>query len=59
MSWCPTRYPFQLMFMSFYRKMMGVTSGAGANNPSEAHEFTPVFNGVLVAQSLVFCVALC
>jgi hypothetical protein len=37
----------------------GVTSGAGPVYPSGAHEFTPGYSGVRVAQSFVFCVVLC
>jgi hypothetical protein len=32
----------------------GATNGAGTAYHSETHVFTPVFNGVRVAQSLVF-----
>ena len=39
--------------------MMGTTSGAGISYPSVPHEFNPVFRGVRVAQSLVFCVVFC
>jgi len=46
--WCPTRFPFQKMFVSFN----SVTCGTGTVNPSEA----PGFSGVLVVRSLVFCV---
>ena len=34
----------------------GVTSESGAGNPSGAHEFSPVFSGVRVVRSSVFCV---
>ena len=36
--------------------MTGATSGAGTAYPSGAPEFTPVFSGILVTRSLVFCV---
>ena len=39
--------------------LTGVTCGAGTANPSGAPEFPLVFNAVLVAQSLVFCVVFC
>ena len=42
--------------MSFSSIMTYVTCGAGPANPSGAHEFTPVFSGVCVVRSLVFCV---
>jgi len=38
--WCPTQYPYQVMFMSFISYTEGVTSGAGTSNPSGAPEFT-------------------
>ena len=37
----------------------GVTSGAGTAYPSGTPEFTPVFSGVRVPQSLVFSVMFC
>jgi hypothetical protein len=36
---------------------MGVTSGAGTVYPKEAHEFTPVFYEIHVAQSSFLCSA--
>jgi len=36
--------------------MTGGTSGAGTAYPSEAPELIPVFSGVHVNRSLVFCV---
>ena len=38
---------------SFNSNMTGVTSGAGTANPSGPPEFTPVFSGIHVTQSLV------
>ena len=35
------------------------TCGAGTTYPSGAHELSPVFNGVHVARTLVFCVMFC
>jgi len=40
-------------------KTMGATSGAGTAYLSGAPEFTPVFSGIHVSQSLVFCVLFC
>jgi len=37
----------------------GATSGAGTAHPSGAPEFTPVFSGVCVVRSLIFCVVFC
>jgi hypothetical protein len=39
--------------------MTGATCRAVAAYPSRAPEFTPIFSGVCVAWSLVFCVMLC
>jgi hypothetical protein len=41
--WCPTRFPFQLMFLSFNSNRTGVACGAGTVYPSGAPEFTPGF----------------
>ena len=41
--WCPTRFPYQLMFMSLNSNMRGVTCGAGTANPFGELEFTPGF----------------
>jgi hypothetical protein len=38
---------------------MYITCGAGTANPSGAPEFTPVFSGVRVARSLLFCIMFC
>ena len=32
--WCPTRFPYQMIFVSFNTKMTGVTSGAETVDPS-------------------------
>jgi type III secretory pathway component EscS len=37
--WCPTRFPYQMMFVSFNSNRTGVTCGAGTANPSGAPEF--------------------
>jgi len=36
--WYPTRFPCQMMFVSFNSNTMGVTGGAGITNPSRAPE---------------------
>ena len=33
-NWCPSRFPFQMMFVSFNSYTTGITSGAGTANPS-------------------------
>jgi hypothetical protein len=38
---------------------MGATSGTGTALPTGAPELTPVFSGVRVARSLVFCIVFC
>jgi hypothetical protein len=44
----------------FYRRITtDATNGAGIDYHSGAHEFTPVFSGVRVIQSLVLCVMFC
>ena len=43
----------------YFSNTTGVTSGAGISNPSWTPEFTPVFSGVRVAQTLVFCEVFC
>jgi hypothetical protein len=50
---CPTRFLYQMMFVSFNINTTGVTCEAGTANASGAPEFTPVFSGVRVARSLV------
>jgi hypothetical protein len=44
-----TRYPYQMMFVSFNSNMTGVTCGAGTANLSGAPGLTPVFSRVRVA----------
>ena len=51
------------LFMKYHRvsnkntsNTADAISGAGTVYTSGAHEFTPVFSGVRVAQSLIFCV---
>ena len=57
--WCPTRFPCQMLFVSFKSNTTGVTSGAGIANPSGELEFTPAFIRVRIAWSFVFCVVFC
>jgi hypothetical protein len=54
--WCPTRFPYHMMFASFNSYMTSATCGAGNANPCEAHEFTPAFSGARVSRSSVFCI---
>ena len=48
-----------MTFMSFNGNLTGVTCEAGTASHSGAPEFTPVFDGVRVARSLVLCVMFC
>ena len=41
--WCPTRFPYQMMFVSYSSNTTGVTCGAGTANPYGVPEFTPGF----------------
>jgi hypothetical protein len=38
--WCPTRFPYQMMFVSFNSNTTGVTRGAGSVRHSGVPEFT-------------------
>jgi hypothetical protein len=44
-----------MMVVSFKSTMTDVLSGARPSYPFEAPEFTPLFQRVRVAQSLIFC----
>ena len=44
--WCPTQFPYQMMFVSFNSNTTGATSGVGSSFPSEATEFTTLFKWV-------------
>ena len=60
-STCRKHFPVLSSFTTYYRvcnyiKTTGVASGAGTAYPSGAPEFTPIFNGVRVTQSLVLYV---
>jgi hypothetical protein len=51
-NWCPSRFPFQMMFVSFNSYTTGITSGAGTANLSGNLSSSPHFNGIRVARSL-------
>ena len=53
--WCPTRFPYHMMFVSFNSTMTGATSGAGTVHPSGEPDFT----SVCIVQSLVFFIVFC
>ena len=57
--WCPTRFLYQMMFVSCKSSTMGATCGAETANPCGAHDFTPAFSGVRVSRSSVFCIIFC
>ena len=57
--WCPTRFLYQMMFVSCKSSTMGATCGAETANPCGAHDFTPAFSGVRVSRSSVFCIKFC
>ena len=52
--WYPTRFPCQMMLVSFNSNTTGVTSGAGIANSSGALSSSPIFSGILVVRSVVF-----
>ena len=50
--WCPTWFPYHMMFVSYNRNTTGIPCGAGRTaNPSEVQEIRPVFSGVRLARS--------
>ena len=53
------RFPYQMICVLFKSNMTDATRGAGTADPSEHLSSPPVFSGILVAQSLVFCVEFC
>jgi hypothetical protein len=57
--WCPRRFPWQLMFVSFNSYTTGFTSGAETAKPYREPTFTSDCSGFRVARSLVFCVVFC
>ena len=58
-SGVPTRFPYQMIFVSSNSHTTGVTCGAGPANPSGAPGRTLVFSGVPPARFLVFLVMFC
>jgi hypothetical protein len=50
--WCPERFIYQMMFVSYSSYTTGVTCRAAT---TEAISSSPGFSGVRVARSLVFC----
>ena len=48
--WCPTRFPYHMMFVSFNSNTMDVISGAGMCIIPENLSSPPVFCWVRVAQ---------
>ena len=53
------RFPYQMICVLFKSNTMDATSGAGTADLTEYLSSPPVISGVLVAQSLVFCVEFC
>jgi len=46
--WCPTRFPYQMMFVSFNYNTTGISCGAGTANPSGAPEIIQVLVGFVL-----------
>ena len=44
-SWCPSRFPYFIMLVSFNSNTTDATSGTGPADPSGAPEFIPCFSG--------------
>lgn len=57
--WCPTRFPYQIMFLSFSSNTTNVTSGTGTANPSGAQEFTLVLVVFLLLCVVFFRIIVC
>jgi hypothetical protein len=57
--WCPIRFQYPMVFVSFNSNTAGVTCGTGSANPPKLPSLHSVFSGVRVALSLVFCVVFC
>jgi hypothetical protein len=53
--WCPTRFPYQMMFVSFNSDMTGVKCVAEAATPLGYLMLSPVSSRIRGARSLVFC----
>jgi hypothetical protein len=45
---CPTRLPYQMMFVSFNSNTTGVNGVTGTAYPSRLHELTPDFYCILL-----------
>jgi hypothetical protein len=58
-SWCPTRLPYHMMFVSVNSNTTGATCGAWTANPCEAHELTPAFSGVRISRFSFICIKFC
>jgi hypothetical protein len=51
--WCPTPFPYQMMFILFNSYTGSATSGTGSTDPSGTSEFTTGFYVVArIAESL-------
>ena len=57
--WCPPRFPYQMMFVSFNSNTTDVISGAGIANYSGAPEFLVVFGFFSVQYLVNHCVSCC
>jgi hypothetical protein len=49
--WCPTQFPYQMMFVSSNGNTTVLTCGAGTAYHSGAPEFNTIFSGVRVTRS--------
>jgi len=54
--WCPTLFPYQMMFVSFKSNAIDVTCGTWTANPFGAPQYTRIFSGIHISRSFVFCV---
>jgi hypothetical protein len=54
--WCPIRFLYQMMFVSFNSNTTVVACAVGTANSSVAHEFTPVSNAVVLLHDLLLTV---
>ena len=57
--WCPTRVLYQMMFVALNSNTTGVTTEPVTAYLYGTSEFIPIFSGLCVAQSSVFCVVFC
>ena len=53
---CPTRFPYQMLCLSFNSNLTDVTCRTETANPSRAPNSPTVFSGIHVAWSLIFWV---